>query len=34
MTTGKELHIESSSPGVFPWGGYQSEGARDPGHDR
>lgn len=25
---------EMSSPGVFPWGGNQSEGARCPGHDR
>lgn len=29
-----QLQIEMSSPGVFPWRGNQSEGARSPGHDR
>lgn len=29
-----KVQIEMSSPGVFPWRGNQSEGARSPGHDR
>lgn len=34
MTTENELQTETSSLGVFPWGGDQSEGSGDPGHDR
>lgn len=34
MITENKLQTQTLSLGVFPRGGDQSEGARDPGHDR